>query len=920
MAQFEQYISSLPKYKTEAIRRIVEQKALQGEIRTQEAFNRSLSEAISEVDRNNQPITSRPSVSPYTRTDADIYNNFMESVLADLTALYKESNFSDYLIGLEESNNKDFQDTVLSSVKTLRGELTAHKSLISDADGYTSVFYESFDDPGSRILDGVVMEDGNLKVLPFTTEMQAFEIQSVEIIRYPGYNVQYLKTDEFDPEINPSIIKPGAGRGYWAEVALSDEIPSFTLEDESDIPQQRTFQGILAIARITFTTPISMNALMLDPYCAYPIGIPWLRYRSTIGSPWQHITSNGYRLSKRDSSSRIYFLNLDRVTIKTLEVPIHQPNGETSNYTLGESTVEEQNLLRNVIHQDLRELEEEVLKYTATKSSNTSYKRVMTKLLKQENVHDSIKEIFDLLGIGRRTTTVSSRGIVGIDGICQNCEDQPAVESPLKYTFAYGLFGIYPMSIKYARGGTYVSPNFNGIRKQITSAALDATLDIPDLTTVGFFLELEGGRRYTLLPRGTTRVREYIPVVPDKTGFPKAYYSNEHGTDEFIIGNPLVYSEQTGSGELLEVGSGVLEPISGESVSGLLTEFDLSEVNRIWPSFYIDAFNSEDVKLYRNGERIPHSVLQYDETYRMINIPVSGELPLYSPLSVHDDIVLEYTLDSSYGPPGGRLETIPDTTQSGDFYMVISPEYQIDFSKDNKLYITTPRTQWMEVDQDEFYITSDVVIISSQYISNYITDDTTGLQMFFQYYSYNEDFNGPVGRRDSSGLPDRLDVIEAHSRIITSETPTFSIVANTYKSSFKIENYRIILPHSPVIDYNLYNYDGTWNTDPQTLATYHPIKVEIGASPNKILALDRTKYKSEEIPILSPFEEFGFYEFYLKDNILYFNIETTTLDVTITYEYIASYANLVIEERTNRLGVSDYTPVVKDLNLRLGLL
>ncbi|GAG81860.1 unnamed protein product, partial [marine sediment metagenome] len=131
----------------------------------------------------------------------------------------------------------------------------------------------------------------------------------------------------------------------------------------------------------------------------------------------------------------------------------------------------------------------------------------------------------------------------------------------------------------------------------------------------------------------------------------------------------------------------------------------------------------------------------------------------------------------------------------------------------------------------------------------------------------------------------------------------------------KLTNYVIELPFRPIIDFRLYNYDGTWKNEPDTEKTYLPIEVKIGDIP----AIDRTNY-FEKHQSLHPYNEIGQYEFYLEKNKIYFNAQIASADVTISFRYIGKIVNLLIEYNTNVMHVSSYTPVIQDYILNLGII
>ena len=437
MAFLDSYMDLLSDAQREEIEVYIKTQVRQGEIRGQEDFSRTLAAALAQVTSDNIPISKVTPVTPLSRTNAEIYNDFMGNFLIDIKALFRECNLSDYFIGLEEASNKDFQDTALSLLKSIRGEFNARKSQLSADQGYASVFYEPFNDPTQRVLDGAEFHRGELRIAPRSSESHAFELERVEILRYPRAGTTYITDPEFDPELNPLVLAPGASRGYWAEMALTDEAPTVEFRSDTEIPMDRKFNGILAICRVTFSTPVSLNALGLDPYCEFDLTIPWLRYRPSTAGSWQYLTQDSVRVAT-SGGDYIYLGNIDRALVKVLEIPILQSSSSLINTSISVNDDINLELFQNLIRGDVKQLEYEVDKYLSDKSSNTSYKKALTRLISAEDVETAAKEIFRIIGLTCRQVKFTSGGVVGSQKECP-IRTMPTRGKPLQNAYLYGL-------------------------------------------------------------------------------------------------------------------------------------------------------------------------------------------------------------------------------------------------------------------------------------------------------------------------------------------------------------------------------------------------------------------------------------------------------------------------------------------------
>lgn len=888
MAFLERYLSILTRSQVADIRRQIEERAKSGEIRSQEQFNKELSSAILEVSTDNTPKTVAPTFTPLSKTDADLYNEFCSSALVDLRSLFRESNYSDFLIGLEEASSKDFTDTINAAIKSLRGVLAARRENYRYSGSVGEIFFEGFDDPATRELRGVVYNNGVMSLETRNAQNRIFDIEKVEILRYPRAGAIYVVNSEFNPETNPKVLAPGSFRGYWAETALVDAMPVMKFQNDPEIPYNRSYSGILAIARVTFTTPISLNSLNIDPYTDFPIEIPWLRYRVTRSGSWNHVTRSGQRFTTSTSKS-VHLFNLDRVTMSVLEIPILQQNSSMTNTIITQHEEMQMDYLQSTLENDTRELEYELDKYLTVKTQNVDYRRAVASILRSENVDTAIRDVFDIVGVGKKAIQPSSDGFIGLDSDCPSCiVEAKAFDKGLKHSFVYGLFGISPLSVNYSRKGVHKSPLFDTVSKQIVSAVLTADFETPDISSVNFFVELESGRKLPIAPDGTTLFREHIPIGRDITGYPKAYFVDASSNEEFIPNRR----------NLAEI-----------------------QINRVFPSFFMKSpLSASTVKLYRNGILIPYSSYSINSDERYIDLAISTTDPLLAPFGSEDEILVEYTIDPEYEAPRHLRFNSPRITPSGDILMSFNTDlYEFNTSKSYALHISSPDNQWYKLNSNEYYITNNSLIVSGSILGT-VFPSFEGIVTDFQFYSFNPSTKGNVGRRDFSGSPYRVDLISSVTERIGNTTDLFNIVSKRFTGKYRLANYIIELQHIPLIDYNLYKYDGTWNNEPGTGNPYIPILVRIGSGENVSTAVDITPYKSEEVPYLNPYEEVGFYQFYLRGNILYFNSQSCPMDITVSYEHLGSSIRLVTELNTNRPGSSDYTPLVKDYTLRLGVL
>jgi len=882
-----QYQSIIPKFQFEQFKEYFQHQADIGELRSTQDFSHQLDEAIKLIDPNNLPTFTSPHFSLFGRTRSRIYNKMMDYIKIDLSSLYKESNLSFHILGIQENLSKDFNDNVNDAIIHLKGELIAQKIKFGNVFGQKRTTFESFTDMVGKMYVNTRVRHGDLTLDTYSTEIHIYTVENAEVYRYPGGGVEIFKSKVNDVELTPEILQPGLHLGYWAEMILSDVIPGLQFYNHDIVPQNKTFMGILAVLRLTFATPISLNGLDIDPFTIFDIRIPWIRYRRDDSDEWIYLTSDSIRISGIGREI-ITFKNIDRINhVKYLEIPFWQVNSITDRYTIPKITKSKIEFLEDVFTEKYKNIQNIQTNDIYLPSEETGYdianNIVMT---------DRISEVFDklsaLLGIDPiRFKRIGSNFIRE-----EQPKDELFLDQTEKYEYVYGAYSILPMDIKYRPRGAFFSSPIDLVPESINSFSIFVSDSQPDITSANYFIQIDSGQKYQLLPMGRRRIKEHIPVEDDITILPRAYTTDEFSANEYNI--------QSGC---------------------LPTTF-----NKFIPTFYVDT--SYYYKVYRNGIEI--SGIMVDPKERYLYNEVSGEIAELSSLASTDIIVADYYVDDLYQPPGRIIfPSVFDADISGEtsgtFAFSLEGMNPLDISKDYDLYFGLPETQWIKLLSSEYLLEDEIILVSGDVVYNYISGcvnitSLDGLRFMFEYYSTTDEFNGNFGRRDFPGSPYIVDLTQFHlGRLMPDfgEPPkpiVFKMLGlQRFSGKFKLNNYVIELPVAPAIDFRLYNYDGTWNDDPNTGKMYTPIEVKFG----DIVAVDRTNYLAEK-DTLHPFEEIGEHEFYLKKNFLYFNIKESLTDVTVAYNYVTKDAKLKIELDSNVPLTSSYTPVVHDYTLGFG--
>jgi len=860
-----------------------------GRIRSEMEFADQLKDAVGQIDPSNKPIFIVSLANLWSKTNSKVYNGMMDNAKIDLFALFKENNLSNYILGLQENISKDFNDNVYDAIVNLQGEIASQKIKFENKQGQKATIYESFTDITGRTLADVIVRHGALTLDNYSAEVHIYTLENAEVYRYPSAGINLFVSAGNDVELNPSILQPGLSQGYWSEAILSDAVPSLLFQDDDIVPWNKLFRGILVILRLTFATPISMNALDIDPFTIFDVRIPWLRYKLEDSENWNYVIKDDTRINGMGREI-INFRNFDRVNhVKILEIPFWQINAYANRYTISAGTKEELDLWQDILNGKYKNLEASKHEALYNPIEETNYDEAIYKLFEQKNLSKSLENIAKFLGIENKKFRR-----VGSKIVLENLKiENPFFTQSEKYEYVYGAYSILPMDIKYKPFGVFSSSPINIVEQPINSFSISAAEEEPAICSINYFIKLDSGQKYGLVPKGKIKIREHLSITSDEKSFPRAYYTDGLCSEEYTI----------------------------------QTDCEIKQLNKFIPTFYID--NDKDINVYRNGTQLSGVVVDPKERYAYID--VTGTLTDYREIVASDVIMIEYDMDPLYQPPGKKqfnpfyseTEGIVDT-----YILSLEGGAPLDIYRGYDLYVGFPDTQWFLMSGGTFVVTENTILVSGMAVQSLVDEceiNVMGIKFMFEYYSTIDDFNGNLGRRDFAGSPYIVDLIQAHtcrSKIDPAGSmpeleivPIKTLSLQRFSGKFKLTNYIIELPVRPIINFRLYNYNGTWKDEPGTEETYSPIEVKIG----DIIAIDRTNY-FEKHQSLHPYSEIGQYEFYLKGNKLYFNAESANADITISFRYIGKIANLLIEYNTNVMHISSYTPIIQNYILNLGMI
>lgn len=539
--------------------RILEEKLAQGEIRTREDLNRSLSEAIAKLDPTNGPTVQLELVETSFDDPAKIsskhYNEFVQDVRIDLAAVFKESNLTSDVIGRHEEVSKDFVRVMRTQIQDLESLIRSYQLSISNKQGYSAVIEENFN-RNFGVQKNVEIADGALQLVQVPGFPRSFnsgsDVVNISVTRYPEENIyggvlygtspvhdiEFDYNDTVSPKrrrkrtaIRPTknMLRSGTIYGSWVEIALTDKPIIQTIDGQ-------TYTGFVAVLVINYSHGVDINRIVVDGYSNYDLFIPRVRAKYRGRGNYTLVTTRNARSEtipvSGHGTGKVVLSNFDTLDKTTsLELMFYQPNNSIQRFILDKSQLYDNQIWDEIFAREYEDLtfghqraEDGIISTHAHRPiqqrdvlEQSTLDSAIEHLDSAQGVSAMIKTAKDVLNLSNEEVAQLSVALTGLgdDAISQEVA-LPELTEYSKYEYILGAYSVIPENASYTdASGVFLShkgeTGYDTALSVATEVALEADHIIPSGTTIEYdVLDAEGRMQTPIVPVDTTAVNEVI--------------------------------------------------------------------------------------------------------------------------------------------------------------------------------------------------------------------------------------------------------------------------------------------------------------------------------------------------------------------------------------------------------------------------
>ena len=538
-----------------------------GEIKSASEYQEVLSQAVSKLNPDNRPIIQLRRVSPRDKISSRDYNDTMSEVFVDLATLFQESEYTADVISRHELISVDFVKKFRTSIDDLQSKIASLKVLGKSMKGFIGVHYEDFVDiTGAKLENMRVTKDSRLELAPRSTpdlHNDSRDIKTISVQTTPAENIRggiwHASSSANNIEQNygqtatsrlgriplakaqRAMLQSGNDKGYWAEVVMTDRPARQIIDDVR-------YDGIVSIMQIEFSGAKDINSIVIDPFCEYALEVARVRYKLDGDTTWTTLTytdRNDNNVVKSVTGSGTTSIRLYNFPIiyqcVALELLFYQKDATINRYLVDSSIIDHAELWDQITDKEFELLEfydEGLGTIPVMGSTDEPYEGILRKNTQYDlailNVHQSgtyketIENTKSALGITNADIDDSKLSVdvgtsesflVGInDPSLDKTLEGKKLEEIHKYEYILGAYSITPQNIEYigkARPGVYWShfpgEGYDTAEKTITNIQLSSSFNIPDLTTVEFFIvDDENKLEIPIVPEGTVSHRQRV--------------------------------------------------------------------------------------------------------------------------------------------------------------------------------------------------------------------------------------------------------------------------------------------------------------------------------------------------------------------------------------------------------------------------
>lgn len=488
----------------------------------------SLAALIVSVDSSStpRPITALPEIGD--KISSVTYNEFMEAVLVDLTAVYEQNANNFFVVSGIEMKNKDFAASTRAGLLRTKAKLEAIRAIASKR--YSAAVHDNFNNTSRIFLDGMKVTDDGLTLSPSksTIHNTSYDIAAVgktvypseeqmESVKSPDQDVVYNYGEALDgtykvaqsPYVNRTLLQRGTG-SFWRDTFLSKHQVLHYIDGA-------LYDGITVVLQLEFTSPKSINQLLVDPFTEHEMLILKIRWKD-VNEVWHDAILDDGSLATGSGTGSISINNISGIEGATaIDIWFAQRNYKLSKYLVGGDLFYQDKVWAEMLYNEYANLEYEFsLDETAgygpeeTGAATTAYQDAITNILAASDISEATRAALNL----------TPRSDVFLEG----------------YEYTLGAYSIEPIENIYSSGpGIFIShrdkDGYTADINSVTEIELLAEYDEPDTTSVEFYILDEAGKvQVPIVPKGTIHWREHIEPTGDVNIYFETLFPCETGT------------------------------------------------------------------------------------------------------------------------------------------------------------------------------------------------------------------------------------------------------------------------------------------------------------------------------------------------------------------------------------------------------
>ncbi|MHA2065336.1 MAG: hypothetical protein ACXABY_13250, partial [Candidatus Thorarchaeota archaeon] len=844
------------------------------------------------------------------------------TIAADLTAVFKETNISAYTTSSHEMLNKD----IVSSVRSILDDIEARvNSIRSIASGRVSAArFENFHDEGRVVFDGTILTGDNTVTLsPVYEKSRTYNRgQDIKFIKtqvlpaviigdrvsYPDQDLLFDYNNPPSPKRallatsargNRDIMISGTGNGFWRETYLVDA-PVVHYYDS--VP----YDGVLILLTIEFTRARDVNSLVIDPFTDRELEIVKVRYLDENSNYVDARFFDGTRATG-SGNTKIHLKNITNVRrTRAIQIWFNQRN-----YRRRVLRIDGNEFYENKVWNDMlaREYVDIASRYAPGDLTNQHRDHTVGGSLKVREYDKSVSKFVRDVDIDKTT-----KEVLNLD------KKEDVVIDRVEYTL--GAYSISPQTITYPGPGygEFVShredDGYVADVVPLTDIQIDADFDVPNLSTVEFYIEDKDGKvSVPIAPAGTDQWREYVDptgvgpsgifgftsMFPAVTGTVQVYKNSRDVTSLF---EELIQTDPTGVTSSEFAGTGVYWRENDIFVAEYKVNHDdttssqrratvVSMANELPSQIALDRTTDGTLKVDSNVltlSRYPYAIPgECDTSDNTFPFTVdSVPLAVFNKIGKGDQRQLDAEgfipfMDVDLDPLPGATWVLEKIVHGSNYQLafvpaeapanirIISP---LDASKPS---VTTARTLTVE---------NTTTVVGSIRINWSRVSTWADPMTYYNAFIYSDVYE-PIDLQDAVLWPARY----GKGAVIREEVMRGVFVGEDLGDP--VNTLRGVFAN-----------------------TQCPVLVSV----NGVVATDRTNYTTKIQDPLDPYVEKGDYEYFLSGDKVYMNADMEALQVQgsidVLYRHITPAVRMKMRLRANEKGDVLYTPVVRNYTMK----